>query len=76
MSLILTRYCEFQVWSLDTYELLHSVHAHRGAVLGLHLSQDGKSLFSCAVDAIVNVSELGLCKALWQTLTLPGLGRG
>ena len=44
-----------QVWSLDTYEQLHTVPAHKGAVLGLFLSEDGKLLFSCAGDAIVNV---------------------
>ena len=40
---------------MDTYELLYSITAHRGAVLGLFVSQDGKLLFSSAGDAIVNV---------------------
>lgn len=47
--------CDIQVWSLNTYELLKRIIAHKGAVLGLSLSSDGKLLFSCAGDAIVNV---------------------
>ena len=43
------------VWSLDTFELLAKIHAHRGSVLCLHLSTDKKFLFSSAGDAIVNV---------------------
>lgn len=43
------------VWSLETYELLSKVHAHRGSVLCLSLSADKKLLFSSAGDAIVNV---------------------
>ncbi|KAI9878928.1 MAG: hypothetical protein M1830_010112 [Pleopsidium flavum] len=43
------------VWSLETYELISTVAAHRGSVLCLFLSQDGKLLFSSAGDAIVNV---------------------
>lgn len=45
------------VWSLETYELLFRVHAHRGSVLCLSLSADKKLLFSSAGDAIVNVSS-------------------
>lgn len=44
-----------KVWSLVTFELLFNVHAHRGSVLCLYLSADGKLLFSSAGDAIVNV---------------------
>ena len=43
------------MWSLRTYEQLARVVAHNGAVLGLAISADGKLLFSCAGDAIVNV---------------------
>lgn len=43
------------VWSLETFELLANVHAHRGSVLCLCLSTDKKLLFSSAGDAIVNV---------------------
>lgn len=46
-----------QVWSLETYERIFNVAAHRGSVLCLYLSQDSKLLFSSAGDAIVNVSK-------------------
>ncbi|KAL9126819.1 MAG: hypothetical protein Q9217_004193 [Psora testacea] len=52
------------LWSLETYHLLASVHAHRGSLLGLCLSDDGKLLFSSAGDALVNV---------WDTSTLQRL---
>lgn len=44
-----------QVYSLDTYERQRVIHAHKGSVLGLCLSQDQKLLFSSAADPIVNV---------------------
>lgn len=44
-----------KVWSLETYELLSTVNAHRGSVLCLCLSTDKTLLFSSAGDAIVNV---------------------
>jgi len=43
------------VWSLETFEFLANIHAHRGSVLCLCLSADKKLLFSSAGDAIVNV---------------------
>ena len=43
------------VWSLESFELLANVHAHRGSILCLHLSGDKKLLFSSAGDALVNV---------------------
>ena len=43
------------VWSLDTFELLANIHAHRGSVLCLYLSPEDHLLFSSAGDAIVNV---------------------
>lgn len=46
------------VWSLETFDLLSSIHAHRGSVLCLCLSTDKKLLFSSAGDAIVNVYVL------------------
>ncbi|SLM39934.1 WD40/YVTN repeat-like-containing domain [Lasallia pustulata] len=55
---------ELLTWSLETYELLHTVAAHRGSILCLFLSQDGRLLFSSAGDAIVNV---------WCTKTLDRL---
>ncbi len=44
-----------QVWSLETFELISSIHAHRSSVLCLNLSADGTLLFTSAGDAIVNV---------------------
>ncbi|MCJ1387574.1 hypothetical protein MMC18_000417 [Xylographa bjoerkii] len=58
------------VWSLETYELLYSIAAHRGAVLGLFVSHDGKLLFSSAGDAIVNVwctQKLTRLYHIWST---------
>ncbi len=46
-----------KVWSLETYELLSTVNAHRGSVLCLCLSADKTLLFSSAGDAIVNVRK-------------------
>lgn len=45
----------YQVWSLNTYELLSTISAHGGSVLSLFISSDKKLLFSGAGDAIVNV---------------------
>ncbi|MCJ1477756.1 hypothetical protein MMC13_006429 [Lambiella insularis] len=61
---------ELLVWSLETYELLASIPAHRGAVLGLFVSQDGRLLFSSAGDAIVNVwctQKLKRLYHIWST---------
>ncbi|USP79646.1 hypothetical protein yc1106_06920 [Curvularia clavata] len=49
---------EILVYSLDTYELRRVIHAHKGSVLGLCLSQDHKWLFSSAADPIVNWYDL------------------
>ena len=43
------------VWSSNTYEQKAVIAAHHGSVLCLHLSTDGRLLFSSAGDAIVNV---------------------
>lgn len=45
-----------QAWSLETYDLVLSVHAHKESVLGLYLSEDGNLLFSSGGDSVVNVS--------------------
>jgi di- and tripeptidase len=42
-------------YSLDTYELLSSVHAHEESVLGLALSDDHELLFSTGADSVVKV---------------------
>lgn len=52
------------VWSLQTYELLATVPAHKESVLGLALSEDRSLLFSTGADSIVNV---------WSTQTLQRL---
>lgn len=49
-----------KVWSLETCELLASIAAHRGSVLCLFLSTDGKALLSSGGDAIVNVGAPSL----------------
>ena len=51
-------------WSLDTYELLATVPAHKESVLGLALSDDRSLLFSTGADSVVNV---------WSTQTLQRL---
>lgn len=60
---------EILVYSLDTYERRRVIHAHKGSVLGLCLSQDKKLLFSSATDPIVNVwctSTFRHLYALWS----------
>ncbi|EYE95209.1 glutamine amidotransferase subunit DUG2 [Aspergillus ruber CBS 135680] len=51
-------------WSLETYDLVLSVHAHKESVLGLYLSEDGDLLFSSGGDSVVNV---------WSTRTFDRL---
>ena len=48
---------KYQIWSLNTYELLSVIPAHSGSVLSLFISPDKKLLFSSAGDAIVNVHD-------------------
>jgi di- and tripeptidase len=43
------------VWSLETYERLASVQAHKESVLSLTLSEDRTLLFSTGADSIVNI---------------------
>jgi di- and tripeptidase len=60
---------EILVYSLDTYERLRVIHAHKGSVLGLALSHDHTLLFSSATDPIVNVwstSTFAHLYALWS----------
>lgn len=52
------------VWSLETYDLLATVPAHKESVLGLSLSEDKSLLLSTGADSIVNV---------WSTETLQRL---
>jgi di- and tripeptidase len=51
-------------WSLETYELVLSVHAHQESVLDLYLSEDRDLLFSSGGDSIINV---------WSTRTFDRL---
>ncbi|KAE8151185.1 hypothetical protein BDV25DRAFT_153042 [Aspergillus avenaceus] len=51
-------------WSLQTYELVLSVHAHQESVLDLYLSEDKELLFSTGGDSVVNV---------WSTRTFDRL---
>lgn len=60
---------ELLVFSLDTYERRRVIHAHKGSILGLCLSQDQQLLFSSAADPIVNVwctSTFQHLYALWS----------
>ncbi|KAL9099398.1 MAG: hypothetical protein Q9163_005096 [Psora crenata] len=54
------------VWSLETYELIASVHAHRSSLLGLCLSDNGELLFSSAGDALVNVWDASTLQRLYS----------
>ncbi|KKK16967.1 hypothetical protein AOCH_002643 [Aspergillus ochraceoroseus] len=51
-------------WSLETYDLVLSVHAHQESVLDLYLSDDRDLLFSSGGDSVVNV---------WSTRTFERL---
>lgn len=62
------------VWSLDTFELLHSIHAHRGSLLGFCLSADRKLLFSSGGDAIVNVWCTASFKRLYSIYSRYDIG--
>ncbi|KAF2670416.1 beta-Ala-His dipeptidase, partial [Microthyrium microscopicum] len=44
-----------QIFGLRTYQKTKTIEAHKGSVLGLCLSQDGRFLVSCASDRFVNV---------------------
>lgn len=57
-----------KVWSLETYELLASIAAHRGSILCLFLSADGKLLLSSGGDAIVNVGALQYLHVAWTDI--------
>lgn len=50
-----TQQGEIVVWSLETYELLATVPAHKESVLSLSLSEDRTLLFSTGADSVVNI---------------------
>ncbi|RAK97693.1 glutamine amidotransferase subunit DUG2 [Aspergillus ibericus CBS 121593] len=72
LALVLDQECVFAglqggdivAWSLETYDLVLSVHAHQESVLDLFLSEDGELLFSSGGDSVVNV---------WSTRTFDRL---
>ncbi|KAJ6073113.1 hypothetical protein N7467_011198 [Penicillium canescens] len=72
LALVVDEHCVFAglqggdivAWSLETYDLVLSVHAHKESVLGLYLSNDGNLLFSSGGDSVVNV---------WSTRTFERL---
>ncbi|KAJ5225700.1 hypothetical protein N7468_006925 [Penicillium chermesinum] len=53
-------------WSLDTYDLVLSVHAHKESVLSLYLSEDLNLLFSSGGDSIVNVWSTNTFERLYS----------
>ncbi|KAJ5105386.1 hypothetical protein NUU61_002733 [Penicillium alfredii] len=63
LALVVDEHCVFAglqggdivAWSLETYDLVLSVHAHKESVLSLYLSKDGNLLFSSGGDSVVNV---------------------
>jgi di- and tripeptidase len=46
---------EILVWSLDTFQVVKTIQAHKRCVLCLFLSEDGKYLLSSACEPVVNV---------------------
>lgn len=62
------------VWSLTTFELLHSIRAHRGSLLGFCLSADKTLLFSSGGDAIVNVWCTDTFKRLYSIYSRYDIG--
>ena len=62
------------IWSLETYELLATIHAHRASLLSLCLSDDGKLLFSSAGDAIVNVWDTSSLQCLYSIYSTYDVG--
>lgn len=46
---------EIVAWSLETFQQVHTIQAHKRSVLSLFLSPDASLLFSSAGDPIINV---------------------
>ncbi|KAJ5267184.1 Peptidase M20 [Penicillium angulare] len=61
-------------WSLETYELVLSVHAHKESVLGLYLSNDGTLLFSTGGDSMINVWSTRTFERLYQIYPFHDVG--
>ena len=62
------------VWSLETYENLARIRAHRGSLLSLFLSSDRKLLFSSGCDALVNVWDAKTFKRLYSIFSNYNIG--
>ena len=54
------------VYSLDTYELLSTVHAHEESVLSLTLSEDHRILISSGADSTVNIWSVRTLEQLYS----------
>ena len=54
------------IWSIETYVQVGRIHAHRGSVLSLSLSDNGELLFSSAGDAILNVWDTSNLQRLYS----------
>jgi di- and tripeptidase len=59
---------EIAVWSLGTFELVHTIQAHKRTVLCLFLSTCGETplLFSSAGDAVISVWDPKTFKRLYE----------
>ncbi|KAJ5724452.1 hypothetical protein N7493_006180 [Penicillium malachiteum] len=74
LALVIDQECVFAglqggdivAWSLETYELVLSVHAHKESVLGLYLSNDKSLLFSTGGDSMINVWSTRTFERLYQ----------
>ena len=62
------------LWSLETYENIGYVNAHRSSLLALCLSEDGKLLFSSAGDALVNVWDISTLQRLYSIYSTYDVG--
>jgi di- and tripeptidase len=74
LSWLAKAYGKKQAWSLDTYALVLSVHAHKESVLGLYLSEDGELLFSSGGDSVVNVLLATFLLSVSVRITLMPVG--
>jgi len=62
------------IWSLDTFELISDIAAHRGAVLALLIAEEGTLLISSGGDAIVNVWSTNTFSRLYSVYSTYDIG--
>ena len=62
------------VWSLESYELLATIHAHQGGLLSLYISSDHKLLFSSGGDALVNIWDTSTFQRLYSIWSTYDIG--